>query len=337
MALQRPSVPETTPVQPFDSQIILVQNIKTAVAHAENGRHQHAAELWHQLGELEQAALQYELAGKWLEAANLWLQIDRFGKRANAYERHAHALSKQDVPDEEKAIAWEQAARAYVETGQKDERLKCEREVARFRRQPIIMLAIEPEALSKNAWSKINYTVSNNGFGIARFVTVILKGNQFDGKPGRTKSTPTIIPGKQFKHWLDVSPRRQGTRVPLQLTVEYTDKSNQLHKLERTFSLEVAAETIQTTPSDPQVDSGFELAQLPNVGNINLLELRIKIIQLFGVDELQGICLGLAIDPDTFAPRKNKFVDELILYLVRRNQLDELIGILRIERPNVKW
>jgi tetratricopeptide (TPR) repeat protein len=221
---------------------------------AEGGDHSQAAQLWHELGELEKAAEEYELAGEWLDAVNLWLQLDRYGKRANAYEKYARFLSKQAIDDEEKAVAWEQAARAYVETGQKEERLKCEREVSRYRRQPIIILEIEQEEMTLNVWSSLKYSLRNDGFGIARFVFVSLKDERYSGKSGRTRTTPTITPGNHFDHSLEICPRTQGSSVPLRLAVEYMDKSNQIHKLEHTFSLKVAGE-VKTPTTSPMVQT----------------------------------------------------------------------------------
>jgi outer membrane protein assembly factor BamB len=253
LALNRPVVPEieeeVVEAEPPDPEVILAQQKETAVALAAGGEHLQAAQLWHELGDLEKAAEAYELAGEWLEAANLWLQLDRYGKRANAYEKYARFLSKQAIDDEEKAVAWEHAARAYVETGQKEERLKCEREVSRYRRQPIITLEVEQEEMTINVWSSLKYSLRNDGFGIARFVFVSLKDERYSGKSGRTRTTPTITPGNQFEHSLDICPRTQGSSVPLRLAVEYTDKSNQIHRLERTFSLAVAGEAKTPTTS----------------------------------------------------------------------------------------
>ncbi|UCC52050.1 MAG: PQQ-like beta-propeller repeat protein, partial [Anaerolineaceae bacterium] len=271
MAMQRPAVPEFAAVvieeAPVDPEVVLAEQKETAVAFAAEGDYVQAAELWHKLGALEEAAEAYELAGNWLKAADLWLQLDRFGKRANAFENHARFLSKQTIDDEEKAVAWEQAARAYVETGQTEERLRCEREVSRYRRQPIILLEIHPEEMTLNVWSRLGYTLHNNGFGIARFVIVSLKDERFSGKSGRTKTTPTITPGHQFEHSLDLCPRTQGSSVPLRLGIEYTDKSNQIHKLERTFSLEVAGEvTTPTTSPIVQTPTYQELESMPATG-----------------------------------------------------------------------
>jgi hypothetical protein len=207
------------------------------------------------------------LAGEWLIAADLWLQLDRFGKRANAYENHARFLSRQAIDDEEKAVAWEQAARAYVETGQREERLNCEREVSRYRRQPIIILEIEPEPMTLNTWSSLKYSLRNDGFGIARFVLVSLKDERYSGKSGHTRTTPTITPGNHFEHSLDLCPRTQGSSVPLRLAVEYTDKSNQIHKLERTFTLEVAGEATTPTTSPLLPTPGYsQLETMPAAG-----------------------------------------------------------------------
>lgn len=306
---------------------------ETAVALAEAGKHLEAAEVWCQADDLEQAAEQYELAGRWSEAADLWLQLDRYDRRANASDQYAQMLSGQTVGDEEKAIAWERAASAYLEVGQKEAQAKCEREVARYRRQPLLILEIEPEAMRLNVWAKVNYTVRNEGFAGARFVHVELFGDQFEGKDVRTLTMRTLKPGEGFTYWLDVYPREQGSRVPLQLRIGYMDKNNQPHELERTFPLMVSEETpTGTTPpaTGPMTDAEAD-------SNRRLLELRDQIVQLFNESELHDICLELNIDPETFDESKTTFVRELIFYLSRRGRLGELIKICQRERSHVEW
>ncbi len=298
----------------------------SAVALAQEGKHTEAAELWCQANDLEQAAEQYELAGHWSEAADLWLQLDLYDRRANASHQFAQFLSQQPVGDEEKAIAWERAASAYVEIGDKETQEASEREVARYRRQPILILNIEPKEVPLEEWSKVNYTVRNDGFASARFLTVNLINGHFEGKGVRTLTMRTLKPGETFTYWVDAYPHRQGERVPLQLLIEYMDKNDQRHKLERTFSLRVSEKA-----------SAIAEETIKDTDTRRLLDLRNQIVQLFTESELYDVCLELSVDPETFDESKPTFVRELIFYLLRRGRLQELIEICKRDRPHVAW
>lgn len=308
-----------------------------AAAFAQVGKHVEAAELWCQVNDLQQAAEQYELGGRWSEAANLWLQLDRYDRRANASHQYAQFLSQQPVGDEEKAIAWERAASAYVEMGDKEAQAKCEREVARYRRQPILILDIEPKEVLLEVWSKVDYTVRNDGFASARFLTVNLISGHFEGKGVRTLTMRTLKPGETFTYWVDAYPHRQGERVPLQLLIEYMDKNDQRHKLERTFSLLVSdkesAKPVPPTATTPDIAE----EAIQETDTRRLLNLRNQMVQLFTESELHDICLELSVDPETFDESKPTFVRELIFYLLRRGRLPELIHICKRDRPHVAW
>lgn len=345
LALPLPSLPDLKESNIVPKIALQQQQKELAAALSEQGDHLKSAEIWFELGELEQAAQEYELADRWLQAAKIWLQLDHFGKRAQAFKGQAKYLSQQDVDPEEVAQAWEQAARAYIETGQTEERLNCEREVARYRRQPFLIIEIKPEGLRVNEWSMLEFTIHNNGFGIARFVTVSINGKErFEGKKTRTKTMPTITPGKEFSHALDIYPRQHGSSVPLRLSIEYSDKSDQGHKLERTFLVEVTNPASETTTersiepiTDPKLGTSELLARLPVPDNINLIEIRNKIAEYFSRNDLESLILEFGLDPEEFVGTKSKLAKELILYLTRRNQLEELISILERERPKVQW
>ncbi len=346
-ALERPFVPE--PV--LDEQQTLAQfqqkEAKRVIAQAyeDVGIPQQAATLWYELGELEQAAKDFEKAEKWLQAAQLWERLDRYGMRAQALENHAYLLAQKALGNEEKALAWQQAALAFVETGDKEARLRCEQEVARYRREPILALTIDIEPMVLNSWSRLAYDVVNNGFGVARYVKIKLKDDQFEGQSGRTQTMITLAPGKAYNHWLDVCPRAQGTSVPMQLIIEYQDKMERQHKLERTFYLEVTGAAVLPTVLSPMTpekiatpDSHQILADLSAVNGRDLPQLRNEMVRYFGLEELVDMLFELNLNADEFhRERASTLARELIVYLVRNGRLSELITLCQERRPHVEW
>lgn len=301
-----------------------------------------AAELWHELGELERAAIQYETGGDWLAAAQLWRQLDRYGKRAEALKRHAQNLSLGQATDEEKAAAWEAATRVFAEMGEKEERDAGEREIARYRGLPILEVEIEAEEMVKNAWAKVQYTVRNEGFGTAQYMTIQLKDDRFEGQMSSTQTMVTVAAGREVTGRLDVRPRHQGSSVPMQINIEYMDKSG-LQKLARIFYLPVAGEVTHIvtgtlgTGSLGATGSREALAHLPAPDGINLFEFRNKLVQYFNRDELIEVVFELGLSEDEFSDRLSTMARELITALARNGRIEELIAICERDRSHISW
>lgn len=345
VAWERPYIPEpaATPAPKPAPEITLEEQ---AAAHEAANEPLVAAAIWHKLGQLERAAELYETGEDWLEAAQLWQQIDRYGKRAEAYEGHARKLRADgEISDEEKALAWEQAARAYAETGQKEARQRCAREAARFRRQPVLTLEISPEGLMElDAWARVSYIVRNEGFGVARSLQVSIKDDRFEGQSGRTQTIITLQPGREYAHWLDVSPKAHGSSVPMQIVIEYVDKGNSVHKLERTFYLEVAEDnelpaTAPLTPSTVASGTGSLeiLSTIEAPDGRDLYALRNQIVQAFNKDEMVDVLFQLGLREDDFDERLSAMARELIVYMVQNGRLAELIAICQERRPAMEW
>lgn len=68
-----------------------------------------------------------------------------------------------------------------------------------------------------------------------------------------------------------------------------------------------------------------------------LNELSDKIDNAFNASELRNLCFTLYVDSDNFPQNKKEFVNELIRYFARRNQLQTLIDQCRKERPGITW
>lgn len=347
MALELPFPPQPEPDPEQTRADIQQKEAKRliAMAYEEVGIPHQAATLWFEAGELEQAARDYEKAEKWLEAARLWQRLDRYGMRAQALEKHAYALAQNVLGNEEKAAAWQQAAEAYVETGDKEARQRCEREVARYRREPILVLEIESDQMTLNTWSHLGFTVTNTGFGVARYVKIKLKDDRFEGQIGRTQTMITLAPGRAYSHWLDVCPRAQGSQVPMQLVIEYLDKMERLHKLERIFYLGVSSAPNQPTILSPITpakghppDSQQILAELSTDDGRDLPQLRNDLVRYFSLEELLDMLFDLHLNADEFhGERASTLAREMIVYLVRNGRLTELIALCQRHRPHVAW
>ena len=254
-----------------------------------------AAEVWLASGNIEKAALAYEEGAAWLKAAQLWQRLDRYGKRADALENYAKQLEEQPLDAEEKGVAWVQAARAHAELSQKEARLRCEREAARHRRQAILSIEIKPEPLLLNAWSKLDFTIHNRGFGAALHVVVKVVDDRFEGQAVHTQTMTTILPQRSYTHWLDILPKAVGAEVPMRLAIEYGDRVGNAHRLERRFYVQVAGkdETIssQFVRSDSQA---FARLQAPDGRDLAIL--RQKMVNALNKEELHNMVVSIQVE-----------------------------------------
>jgi hypothetical protein len=200
-----------------------------------------AAELWKAAGEREHAATQYEAAGAWQQAADLWSGLGQPLKQAGALETHARSLEGGTCGDEERAAAWTGAARLFEAEGEMGRAATCQREVARFLRQPVITLDVQlDEGLALGAWSRLQFIVRNEGYGPARNLIIRASGEQFEGQVTATRQIATLRAGRERTDWLDVRPHAHGTSVPLRVRVEYEDQTGEPRFCEHTIYIEVA-------------------------------------------------------------------------------------------------
>ena len=69
-----------------------------------------------------------------------------------------------------------------------------------------------------------------------------------------------------------------------------------------------------------------------------LPELKQMLVQHFNAEELKSLCFDLGLDRDRWPPSgKEAFVENLLTHLDQTERLDELIVLLRKQRPNVIW
>jgi hypothetical protein len=343
VALKRPSELRQAPaVLPVSDPAVMRQlRWESAERLEKDKQFLEAAELWHELGELERAAEQYEAGEEWLTAAKLWRQLDLYGRRAQALKRYARNLSSGTATDEEKAEAWEDAALAYGEVNEKGERDACNREVARYRHLPILEITIVPEEMIQNSWSKVDFTVKNDGFGTAQYMTVQLKDDRFEGQMAATQTMMTLLRGREFNGRLDVRPKHQGSSVPMQINIEYMDNGG-LQILERIFYLPVSGEIqlVTGTLSTGRLGttgSREALAELPAPEGVNLFELRNKLVEHFSREELLDVIFEMGLNQDDFGERLSTMARELITILARNDRIEDLITICERDRSHITW
>jgi hypothetical protein len=114
----------------------------------------------------------------------------------------------------------------------------CQREAARCRQQPILSVDVKYGVLRQDEWSQLHFSVSNIGFGPARNVIIHAEGDQFEGQVMATRSITTLPVGRSQIDQLDVRPRAVG-RVPLRLTVEYTDRAGAMQSFKHALYVDV--------------------------------------------------------------------------------------------------
>lgn len=211
-------------------------------AHGESCK---AAQLWQAAGRLETAAQQYEAAGRWSPAAELWDQLDRPLAQAEALEKQARALASQPAGETEQAHAWEAAAAAFDSSGETGRADSCRREVARLRRLPYLTVTVDHDRLVVGRWTRLKFSISNQGGGPSRNLIVRARGGQFEGQVAETRQIMSLRPGRTRLDWLDLRPLAPGDSVPLRVTIEYQDQAGGAGAWHRTLYLPVA-ETLKT-------------------------------------------------------------------------------------------
>ncbi len=237
---------------------------------------------------------------------------------------------------EEKGAAWAQAGRAHAELGQKEARLRCEREAARHCRQAILSIEIKPEPLRLNAWSKLDFSIHNDGFGAALHVIVKVVDDRFEGQAKHTQTRTTILPKRSYTHWLDILPKAVGDEVPMRLAIEYGDRVGNVHRLERRFYLTVMGKD-ETSSSQFVLGDSQSFARLQASDGRDLAVLRQKMINAFSKEELYNVLFDFGLRADDFGDRLSTIARELITYAVQTDQLDELVNICRQRHPYVDW
>ena len=186
------------------------------------------------------SAEEFEAAGQWLEAAAAYAARGLARKRAEMLERQARSLEEAACGDVECGAAWKAAVQAWEAEGETERAAACQQAVERCRHQPAITLDVRHEGLVLGAWSRLQFSVRNEGYGPARNLVVHAQGEQFEGQVTQTRRIVTLQAGQEQAEWLDVRPRQHGDSVPLRLRVEYQDQAGEMRCCERAIYIAVA-------------------------------------------------------------------------------------------------
>jgi outer membrane protein assembly factor BamB len=138
------------------------------------------------------------------------------------------------------AEMWGAAAATFEAEGEREQAQDCRREAARLLREPIITMDVQHEGLVLEAWSRLRFSVRNEGYGPARKLIIHARGEQFEGQVAVTRQIVTLHAGRERVDWLDIRPRQYGSSVPLRVSVDYFDQANKPHSCRQTIYLPVA-------------------------------------------------------------------------------------------------
>jgi hypothetical protein len=186
------------------------------------------------------SAEEFEAAGQWAEAATAYAARGLARKRAEMLEQHARSLEEAACGEAECAAAWEAAAQAWENEGETERTAACQQAAERCRHQPVIALDVRHEGLVLGAWSRLQFSVRNAGYGPARNLVIHAEGEQFEGQVTQTRRIVALQAGREQTEWLDVRPLQHGDSVPLRLRVEYQDQAGEMCYCERMIYIAVA-------------------------------------------------------------------------------------------------
>ncbi len=206
---------------------------------------------------------------------------------------------------------------------------------ARYWHQPILALKLKSGTLVFNAWSKLDYTIRNEGFGAAQQVLVKVADDRFEGQGSHSQTLVTIAPQKDYQHWLDVLPKAYGTDVPMQLVIEYKDPQGNIHLLERTVYVPVTSDTQPITGSQQSDSQAFARLQSPDGRNLAIL--RQNMVDHFNKTELHDMLFDFGLRADDFDTRTSGLVRELITWAIQNGRYPDLIALCQQQRPQVRW
>lgn len=306
--------------------------------------HLHAAELYLQAGDQQQAASQFELADDWRHAAELWHALGDRLAYAEALEGAARALADEQTSEDQQVVAWEKASLAYDEIGATAQAAVCRHEMARQLKLPILSVNVVSDGLVRDAWSQIRFIMINEGFSEARFVSVRRAAeHHFEGQVTRTNHFFRIEPGEEREAVLDIKPLEFGEKVPLTLTVDYSDPRRISRRMVKTVHLSVAptperrkSENLTNVFHTSVMREHIKVAD--SEGSRSLPDLKRKLMRSFDLAALKELCFELNIDYEELSHgRKQDLTRDLLLRIQREDRMAELLDKLTALRPNVRW
>ena len=159
---------------------------------------------------------------------------------ARALAAHARSLEEAACSDEARAAAWAAAAEAFEAEGERDQAALCQEELTRCLKLPIITMDVQHEGLVQNVWTRLQFTVRNEGYGPAHNLVIHASGDEFEGQVMVTRQIIRLGAGDESSDRLDVRPLEYGETVPLRVWVEYEDRGGEPHSHAHTIYIPVA-------------------------------------------------------------------------------------------------
>ena len=277
---------------------------------------------------MEKKAEKLVKGGKWLEAIKLFERLGNFPARANALKEYARFISTSGASSLEKAMAWEKAGDAFKESGDPENRRLCIVEIARHKREPLFELEIQENVFTLESWSQLTYTLRNIGFGLARFVNVIMKADSplFEWQANQTTTSHSLPADREFSGKFNIKPLNSGNGVPLELTIEYLDHFSQTHTINKSFSVNVMK-------NHSEAQAFIQKRQFKGQGIAkDPIELRDIMAEAFNRDEFESIVYEIGLNVDDFPGAISKAMLDLINAVNRQGKLEKLLTIIVRER-----
>ena len=209
----------------------------------------------------------HEAAARWQRAATIWEHQGRPRRAAMAWIRHAKFLIENGHPSSTIASAWQSAERLFLLIGDQERATNCRIEYARCLAMPLISLEVDHKGLATNTWSLLNFTITNQGYGLARHLVVQTHAPQLAGQVAITQALSHLPPGRSRNRRLNVKPLSAGSSVPFRVEISYLDEADTFHSHEETIHLSVAQNEANRKPaslpilSQPISQSGMQVVQ----------------------------------------------------------------------------
>ncbi|TFG72104.1 MAG: CHAT domain-containing protein, partial [Anaerolineales bacterium] len=98
-----------------------------------------------------------------------------------------------------------------------------------------------------------NFSVTNEGFGLARHLVIQTQARQFEGQVSMTQALAHLPPGRSRNRRLDVKPLESGPAVPFTVEVSYIDDTDTFHSRDETICLTVGQSETNRTPGSMHI------------------------------------------------------------------------------------
>jgi tetratricopeptide (TPR) repeat protein len=348
---------------------------RAAWALTKVGQLSRAAELFERAKQVDPALDLYESLGLWDKVDSLARQTARWARQAyallkkglvsqagEAYERAAEQAHGAQLPTEEVAQLYEEAAKCYADEENWLKHSQCWKEVCQLRKWPYLRgQARVTSPFFEGEYSLLELLVQNGGADSARQIHVKSVSPKFMLDMTETQEIRSLSAGQSRQLMLSLKPK-PGVLGRTRLRIKLTYYSPGQREFEETLECQVEVrshdeklvELSHPTPSPitpgkiGYPPGGTVIAGTPVEGEpiassegpsaIDTLSLHRQLTEYFNEEELRDLCFRLDVEYDDLpgAGKAGK-ARELITYHERRRTLPALVDVCRQLRPNVDW